>query len=208
MFCDISKAFDRVWHRGILIKLKSIGITGHVLGWFEDYLSNRYQVVVLNGTKSDYKIIHAGVPQGSILGPVLFLIYINDIVTDIQASIRLFADDTSLYLIVDNPVEAANTINSDLEKINNWANKWLVTFNPNKTKSTLISKKINKPVHPPILMNNHIIEDITEHKHLGLFLSNDCSWSTHINHIKKKAWARLHLLQKFKFILDRKSLET
>ena len=208
VFCDISKAFDRVWHKGILIKLKSIGITGHILGWFEDYLTNRKQALVLNGSKSDYKFIHAGVPQGSILGPILFLIYINDIVTDIQANIRLFADDTSPYVIVENPIEAANTINSDLEKINNWAKKWLFSFNPNKTKTSIVSKKINKPPHPPILMNNHIIEDITEHKHLGIFLSNDCSWGTHINYIKKKAWARLHLLQKFKFVLDRKSLET
>ena len=108
VFCDISKAFDRVWHEGLLFKLKSIGISDSLLLWFRDYLAGRKQRVVLPGAASSWKLmkhIKAGVPQGSILGPLLFLIYINDIVEDIHSCNRLFADDTSLYFIVDNPLQ-------------------------------------------------------------------------------------------------------
>ena len=93
VFCDISKAFDRVWHRGLLLKLSSVGIKVKMLQWFSSYLSNRTQRVVLNGQNSEW--VKAGVPQGSILGPLLFLLYINDI-NRIKTNIRLFADDTSL----------------------------------------------------------------------------------------------------------------
>ena len=99
VFCDISKAFDRVWHRGLIAKLHHYGICGSLLEWFKSYLANRLQRVVLPGGKSEWKEIKAGVPQGSILGPLLFNIYINDIVCDIQSSIRLFADDTTLYIL-------------------------------------------------------------------------------------------------------------
>ena len=98
IFCDISKAFDRVWHRGLLYKLRRAGINGSLLHRFSNYLHDRKQRVVLPGATSDWSTIRAGVPQGSILGPLLFLIYINDIVEDIHSSIRLFADDTSLYM--------------------------------------------------------------------------------------------------------------
>ena len=99
VFCDISKAFDRVWHKGLLCKLKAAGITGATLRWFTDYLNGRKQRVVIPGAMSDWAYIKTGVPQGSILGPILFLVYINDIVTDFGTNIRLFANDTSLYII-------------------------------------------------------------------------------------------------------------
>ena len=100
IFCDISKAFDRVWHKGLLFKLNSVGISGSLLQWFTDYLDNRKQRVVIPGVCSDWSLVKAGVPQGSILGPLLFLLYINDIVENINSSVRLFADDTSLYITV------------------------------------------------------------------------------------------------------------
>ena len=87
-----------------------------MLAWFKSYLNNRRQRVVIHGATSDWTFICAGVPQGSILGPLLFLVYINDIVTDIGSNIRLFADDTSLYIIVDDPISAAGCINIDLQK--------------------------------------------------------------------------------------------
>ena len=134
VFCDISKAFDRVWHRGLIHKLRAAGVTGEVLAWFKNYLANRKQRVVIPGATSDYVYIQAVVPQGSILGPLLFLLYINDIVNDIGANIRLFADDTSLYIIVENPAAAALCLNNDLGKISRWSSLWLVTFNPVKMK--------------------------------------------------------------------------
>ena len=143
VFCDISKAFDRVWHAGLIYKLRASGVSGILLKWFENYLQNRYQRVVIPGAKSDWNYIRAGVPQGSILGPLLFLLYINDIVKDIGSNIRLFADDTSLYIIVENPEVAADILNTDLAKVAAWAKTWLVTFNALKTESLLISRKHN-----------------------------------------------------------------
>lgn len=207
VFCDISKAFDRVWHAGLLCKLEAVGISGSLLAWFSSYLSNRRQRVTLPGVYSNWNHIKAGVPQGSILGPLLFLLYINDIVNDIGSHIRLFADDTSLYIVVENPNEAAELLNVDLEKITTWAKQWLVTFNPPKTESMLISRKIVKPVHPPIFMSNQQITEVSFHKHLGIFLSNDCTWHRHIDYIKEKAWKRINVMRRLKYQLDRKSLE-
>ena len=151
---DISKAFERVWHRGLLFKLESVGIVGNLLEWFTDYLDGRKQLVTLSGVKSDLLNITAGVPQGSILGPLLFLVYINDIVNNIDATINLFADDTSLYLIVDSPITCSDTLNKDLETIHSCANKWLINFNANKTESVIFSRKLHKPYHPPLFLNN------------------------------------------------------
>ena len=208
VFCDISKAFDRVWHTGLLYKLRAAGVTGNVLQWFKNYLSDRKQRVVLPGISSAWNFIKAGVPQGSILGPLLFLVYINDIVTDIGSNIRLFADDTSLYIVVDNPLVAAETLNADLEKISRWAATWLVTFNPNKSVALLLSRKVSHPLRPPLYMENTPINEVEAHKHLGLFLSNDCSWHQHINFIKDKAWARINIMRRLKYKLDRKLLES
>ena len=207
VFCDISKTFDRVWHAGLLCKLEAVGISGSLLSWFSSYLSNRKQRVTLPGVYSDWKHIKAGVPQGSILGPLLFLLYINDIVSDIGSHIRLFADDTSLYIVVENPDDAAELLNADLRKITTWAEQWLVTFNPPKTESMLISRKIIKPVHPPIFMSNQEITEVNFHKHLGIFFSNDCTWHKHIDYIKEKAWKRVNVMRRLKFHLDRKALE-
>ena len=117
VFCDISKAFDRVWHKGLLHKPRDIGCSEQVLKWFTSYLSGRRQRVVLNGQTSDWAPVEAGVPQGSILGPLLFLIYINDIAQRTGCSIRLFADNTSLYIIVECPDQAARILNADLRAI-------------------------------------------------------------------------------------------
>ena len=121
IFCDISKAFDGVWHKGLLYKLQTVGIKGHFLQRFTDYLNKRIERVVLPGFFSHWTDLKAGVPQGSILGPLLFLIFINDIVRNINSSIRLFADDTRLYIIVENPVQAETILNSDLSQIIIWA---------------------------------------------------------------------------------------
>ena len=134
VFCDISKAFDRVWHAGLIYKLRAAGVTGAVLAWFKSFLSNRRQRVVLPGANSDWVFIRAGVPQGSILGPLLFLLYMNDKVLEIKSNIRLFADDTSLFIVVENPFEAADILNNDLAKITRWAGMWLVSFNPEKNR--------------------------------------------------------------------------
>ena len=126
-FLHISKAFDNVWHKGVLYKLKQAGIISTLLQWLSSYLSDR------KGGSSGWLPIQACVPQGSILGPLLFLIYINDIVLNVNSTFRLFADDTSLYLIVDNPANAARCLNSDLKHMYQWAESWFVKFNAKKS---------------------------------------------------------------------------
>lgn len=207
VFCDISKAFDRVWHKGLILKLSSIGIKGPLLRWFPAYLSDRKQRVVVSNSLSSLSNVTAGVPQGSILGPLLFLIFINDIVTDIDANIRLFADDTSLSVIVETPETAAHILNSDLQKITNWASTWLVDFNATKTESLLFSKKRNRPIHPPLVMNNTPIATVKTHKHLGINFSDDAKWKEHITAVLNKAWRRLGILRTYKFLVSRKCLE-
>ena len=203
----ISKAFDRVWHKGLLYKLQTVGITGHLLQWFTDYLNNRKQRVVLPGVFSHWTDLKAGVPQGSILGPLLFLIYINDFVRNINSSIRLFADDTSLDIIVENPIQAATILNSDLSQIYTWASNWLVTLNPSKTESLLFSGKLFRQLHQTLYMNQQDIITVESHKHLSLTFTNDFSWHDHLNNIKTKAWHRIHVMLKLKFQLNRKSLQ-
>ena len=118
VFLDISKAFDRVWHEGLLFKLRQNGISGELITLIKDFLSCRKQRVVLNGQHSSWADVKAGVPQGSILGPLLFLIYINDLPNGLNSNVKLFADDTSLFSVVHNITDSANLLNSKFSKIN------------------------------------------------------------------------------------------
>ena len=115
VFLDISKAFDKVWHKGLSFKLKQNGISGSLLNVLNHYLSNRKQRVILNGSASDYHSIESGVPQGSVLGPLLFLIYINDLEVNIKSKVKFFADDTMIFSVVEDPLISASDLNHDLE---------------------------------------------------------------------------------------------
>ena len=207
IFFDISKAFDRVWHKGLIFKLQAAGIGGKLLSWFSDYLSGRSQKVVIPGGSSDFCSINAGVPQGSILGPLLFLVYINDIVNNIDSGINLFADDTSLSMVVNNPNITGAILQKDIDTINDWAVKWLVKFNPSKSESLIVSRKRNKPGHPNLFMSNIEIPSVQNHKHLGIFISNDGKWNFHVKNIIEKAWKRVNVMRRLKYCLDRSTLQ-
>ena len=128
VFLDVCSAFDKVWHRGLLAKLSQAGVDGMFYDIISSYLDNRKQIVVVDGKKSDILDIRAGVPQGSRLGPLLFLIYMNDITDDIESDILIFADDTSLFVTGTDPAETAEILNRDLQKISSWATRWKVKF--------------------------------------------------------------------------------
>ena len=157
VFLDMSKAFDKVWHQGPIFKLKSTGVSDSLLSLIESFLSNRFQRVLLNGQTSEWLPVKAGVPQGSILGPLFFLIYINDLSDDLVSSVELFAGGTSLFPVVHDSNISANELNNDLQKISEWAYKWKMPFNPNLNKQAqdvIFSRKLNKPSHPKIVFNS------------------------------------------------------
>lgn len=206
VFLDISKAFDKVWHKGLLRKLESLGVRDPLLKWIKSYLTGRKQRVIIDGQSSDWKQIEAGVPQGSVLGPLLFLIYINDITCDLQCNCFLYADDTCLFEVVDEPDLTAAKLNNDLERINAWTCDWRVTINPGKTKSMTFSAKRIKPRHPMLYFNNETIEIVSNHKHLGVILSSNLSWRAHIFNVYEKASKKLNLLKGLKFKLSRETL--
>ncbi len=133
IFCDVSKAFDRVWIRGLILKLERYGIKGNLLLWLKSYLSSREQRVVIRDAVSDRGDLKAGVPQGSILGPLLFLIFINDIADDMLGLCRLFADDTSVGERSYELNSLRDMVNIDLVNISKWAKQWLVKLNREKT---------------------------------------------------------------------------
>ena len=207
VFCDISKAFDRVWHAGLCHKLEAAGVRGDLLKWFIDYLENRKQCVVVSGVYSDSMTIPAGVPQGSVLGPLLFLIYINNITDNIKSNIKLFADDTSLYLRIDDPNHCAAVLSRDLETINAWAKTWLVSFNPLKTETLALTTKQNH-ILPTLNLDDVPIKEVSFHKHLGLTFQRNCKWDMHIKEISTKIGRLVNCLRSLKYRLNRKSLKT
>ena len=133
--------------------------------------------------ESEWGKIRAGVPQGSVLGPLLFLIYINDLEDGIEANVKFFADDTSLFSIVKNPVVSAESLQHDLDLITEWAYQWKMSFNPDLTKPAeeiLFSHKKNRSYHPPLFFNNNEVKRVTDHKHLCLILGPKLSFLKHI----------------------------
>ena len=120
---DISKAFDKVWHKGLLFKLRQNGIKGNLLAWISNYLSSRKQRVQINSSTSSLLSVNASVPQESVLGPILFLVYVNDIADNLLSLVRLFADDISLFFSASNLRDIEGVINHDLGLISVWAKK-------------------------------------------------------------------------------------
>ena len=136
---DISSVFDKVWHAGLLHKLKYYGISGQVFGLISSFLSNRQPQVILDGKSSQEYPVNAGVPEGSILGPTLFLLYINELPDDVICNIAIYADDICLYSKSDKAsdlwqqLSLASELESDLQDTVDWDSKWLVDFNAGKT---------------------------------------------------------------------------
>ena len=182
---DISKAFDKVWHKGLLLKLSSYGISGKVLAVIKSFLSGRSLRVVVNGQSSHAHSINAGVPQGSILGPTLFLLFINDLPKHIINSlVDIYADDTTLYRCTSTDVDdvkAASDLSSDLEQIVQWGKDWFVTFNASKTKLVTFHHKKNDPSFNLVHMDSSFLEEAPcLERLLGLKLTPDLKWNSYI----------------------------
>ena len=199
VFLDISKVFDKLWHNGLTFKLKQNGISGSLLNLLSNFLRNRKQRVVLNGQTSSWTDVNAGVPQGSILGPLIFLIYINHLSDGLSSNAKLFADDPSLFSVVHNANTAANELNNDLIKISRWAYQWKMSFNPDPSKQAqevIFSKKAKKEYHPPLVFNKNNVSETNSQKHLGVVLDNRLSFEDHLKMILNKVNKTVALLRK------------
>ena len=193
---DISKTFDRVWHAGLLHKLKSYGISGQIFCLISSFLSNRQLRVVLDGKSSQEYPINAGVLQGSILGPTLFLLYINDFPDDVICDI---ADDTTLYSKCDRAsdlwqqLELASELESNLRDTMDWGKKWLVDFNAGKTQLVLFDQSNNNG-SIDVKMGWSILEEKSSFKMLRLTFSSKLDWGSYIISIAKTASKKIGAL--------------
>ena len=209
VFLDISKAFDKVWHKGLLYRIKSYRVEGELLSLLEYYLRDRKQRVVLNGQNSVWRKINSGAPQGSVLGLLLFLIYINHLPDGIMSICKIFADDTSLFSKIIDTRNSQNTLNSDLEIIKNWAYQWKMQFNPDPKKQAnevIFSRKSNRCTYPPVTFNNNIIATCPHQKHLGVVLDSKLDFSIHIEQKIRKCNTVIGLIRRLSVCLPRKAL--
>ena len=146
IYLDFAKAFDSVPHKRLLKKIEGYGISGQVLKWIRDFLHDRKQRVVYNDLASDWTEVWSGVPQGSVLGPTLFLIYVMDIPEEIDSNVAMFADDTKIYRVVQNDKDAER-LQGDLDTIIKWSETWMMRFNVSKCKHMKISRNIADYYH-------------------------------------------------------------
>ena len=203
---DISKAFDRVWHAGLLHKLKSYGISGQIFSLISSFLSNRRLRVVLDGKSSQEYPVNAGVSQGYILGPTLFLLYVNDLPDDVICDIAIYADDTTLCSRCDRAsdlrqqLELAFELKFDLRDTMDWGKKWLVDFNAGKTQLVSFDWS-NNSGSIDVKMGGSILEEKSSFKTLGLTFSSKLDWGSYIISIAKTASKKIGaLIRSMKFL--------
>ena len=206
---DISKYFDKIWHKGLLYKCeKEFGISGTLLNWLKSYLSDRSQRVQIENTFSDSRKINAGCPQGSVLGPLLALIYLNGLANRTTNDILFFADDTSLYAshTPQTLPRVQSSLQSDLDEIAKYGQEWAIQFNETKTIQQSFSFKHHN-TSPKLTFGGIPIPTTDTHKHLGLTLSKDLRFHEHVNDILNKANKSLSPLYSIAQYLPRNTLD-
>ena len=179
-------------------QIGKICIGDNLLIWLKSYLSNRTQRVVIKDALSSIGQLKAGVPQGSVLGPLLFLVFINDIADGMTSLGRLFADDTSIGHIANDKDSLQDMVNLDLAYLKDWSKRWLVKFNQNKTEIMIFSTRDTK-LYFNFDFEGASLRDVELHKHLGVIFSNDCKWTKHIDKLIEKSSKQLNVLRKLKF---------
>jgi Reverse transcriptase (RNA-dependent DNA polymerase)/Endonuclease-reverse transcriptase len=185
-FLDIVAAFDSVWHEGLLFKLHKAGITGCAWRWIRAFLSGRKFRVVADGIQSDWFDVGAGVPQGSILGPFLFLIFINDVPVFFGVVVVLFADDIAVWPKLDGKAGDI-VLNKALYAIFEWADRWQVTFSPTKSASMCFSNKRTQPIPLPIWLGDQLLPRVEQFRYLGLQLTPRLKWDAQCAAVCKSA---------------------
>ena len=190
---DFSKAFDTVPHDRLLGKLEHYGITGPILTWISGFLKLREQRVVVGGAASSTANVDSGVPQGTVLGPLLFLLHINDLPLEVESQVRLFADDCLLYRPI-RSVEDQLVLQRDLDRLKLWGDKWGMRFNASKCNIMRISRS-RDPLTKFYTLGGPVLQEVESAKYLGITISNELGWSTHIAGTASKGGCTLGFLK-------------
>ena len=202
IYTDFAKAFDSVPHARLITKLKSVGIRGDLLGWIEAFLTNRTQRVFVDGESSKCTDVISGIPQGSVLGPLLFVIFINDMPQNILSECKMFADDAKIYKEM-NSEEDCIALQNDLDIMTEWSRKWQLPFNEGKCKRMHFGKGNLKKKYK---MNEHVLEEVHHEKDLGVIIDTSLKFHKHTAAAIKRANSVLGIIKKSFIALDARTL--
>lgn len=207
VFLDFRKAFDCVPHKRLLLKIEKLGISGNLLKWIKDFLTNRQQRVLINGISSEWTEVSSGVPQGSVLGPLLFILYVNDLPSEVSSFCKLFADDAKLYKELRN-LEDFEMIQNDLDKLCQWTIKWLMFFNVNKCKILHIGKENPKFDYQMTDKDGSVTNLIVVNceKDLGIHVQDNLKFDTHISITVNRANRLVGLIKRAFSYLEEETL--
>ena len=192
---DFEKAFDTPPHELLKSILFSYGIGGKTLKWIDSFLCFRQQRVVVNGVKSDWAPVLSGVPQGTVLGPLLFSLYINDISSDIEFEIRVFADNCVCYREIKDEKDTMK-LQRDIDRLGSWAKKWGMRFQPVKCNMVQLTRKRIKKIHASYTLEGTNLENVESIKYLGVTITSDLRWNTHLSNVCTKAIRTLGFLRR------------
>ena len=192
---DFSKAFDKVPHQRLLYKLDFYGVRGENLQWVKSFLSSRKQRVLLDGKISDQADVFSGVPQGTVNGPLYFLAFINDLPECTSSETRLFADDGLLYKLIKSDKDA-QSLQKDLNSLEKWEDDWQMSFHPEKCQVIHVCSNPRYRQRRQYTLHGHILESVDSAKYLGVHLSQDMTWQTHVNRTAAKASSTLGFLRR------------
>ena len=191
---DFSKAFDTVPHAGLLGKLEHYGIDSKILLWITNFLNNRKQRVVVDGSFSNFADVETGVPQGTVLGPLLFLLHINDLPSCVNSKVRLFADDCLLYREIKNNQDQID-MQRDLDALMDWGSTWGTKFNAKKCNIMRVSRS-RKPLQHFYSLGSEILQEVSDAKYLGIQIDNKLDWNKHISTVAARGQSKLAFLNR------------